>query len=671
MIETPEWAISEVKRIPMENNVHWPLPVDYYELTSSKAQMLARRNALRQYLLDWGSSEKNGIAFAKCVYFFDKEYLWPDPDNGFFPQFYDQKPVEGAPFHLYMQSIYWQYPWSVTVAPRGSTKSNQIKKRTLMRMIAERGYSAVYATATEKLARSAGGALRKQFFLNSRIRDDWDTAYGDRLIPPMRGELTISTEEINLYNGSVCFASSANARQRGRRPIDYQFDDPEYDPDSESTNMEALRMKLEDTIFKIIGPMMLRPGAKLTWTGTFLTPQHLLWSAMDEEPDQHGIMRPRDARFSKWKRFIIKAAKEDEAGNPVKSNWPHMWPLDEDQRAELKLHKQTYTIKDIKERLGEPVWQAEMQANPGAVKGSYYPFNRANQDCEDRFGYRLSGVDEYTFTEPLKTQATIKWYRKQGDMFVPVEFGLAELVEQCRTFITADTAYSSSDTSDWKVGHVMLWTPDRELFSLDMFDTHRDETYFCEELFRLADRWKSWAIFPELSNTQVSLTKTLQQQAADELPKSMGMTHIPAIMPLHVGRQSKQSRQASFRVWFDINKIKLPFDRQHNPTYNRLFNQIEGFSPELKDGGLKNDDHLDTLEMAQRTIKVSTSALQRFSRPEEGFDPLDQIRRGNDTDPRTGVSYSSLINPSQYSTAELLEAAYARIKEPSNHESRA
>jgi hypothetical protein len=670
-MQTPEWAVSIIKRISPEGNPLWPLPPDYNDL-SAHGQNQARVNACRQYLLDWGSMAANGAVFADCVEFFDKLYLWPDVENGHFPQFYDQAPLPGADFHKYMQETYWNYTWQSIVAPRGGTKSMQIRKRILLRMTAERGFSNVYATSTDKLAKIAGSAVRRQFLMNDRLLRDWANVYDEgngRLAPTPRGAIPISTEQVELFNGSVSFFASAGSRQRGRRPIVYEFDDPEYDPESESTNMEAMREGLSDTIFRVIGPMMTRPGAKLVWTGTFLSAQHLLWAAMDEERQPDGTTRPRDKRFLEWKRSIIKAAQEDSNGEPSRSNWPHMWPINEKERNELNLSIGTVTIPMLRKRFGEEVWQAEFQANPGAVKGSYFPFNRASDETKDRFGYTMSHTDEYTFTDPARTKAVLHWNRWEGDSYTPVEFPLAELIQQCRPIITADTAYSDSDHSDWKVAHVLLWTPQKEVFSLDLFDTHNDENYLVKVLFDLANRWKAWGIFPETTNTQRTLAKSLQQYVVDRLPHQMGCTHIPAVMPLHVGRESKQTRQASFRVWFDLNKVKLPFDRMHSPAYNRLYNQIEGFTPQLRDGGLRHDDHLDTLEMAQRTIKVSTDQLKRaMPENDKGIDVLGLLKAGHSTDPKTGLPLSSFFDPNLYTMDQLLEAVEGR-KHPKKNES--
>jgi len=659
---TPDWAQSEVKKIDPEGNPLWPLPADFNEL-SSPSQRLARVNGCRQYLLDWGSPDRNANVFADCVEFFDRMYLLPIPEIDHFPGFYDLPPVPGAPFHRFMQYAYWRYGWQALVAPRGGTKSMQIRKRIMLRMTAERGFSCVYATATDTLAKITGTMLRKQFMRNKLLLEDWNDVYPDgsgRLAPKPRGDLPISTEIIELYNNSVCFFASANSRQRGRRPIVYELDDPEYDPESETTNMEGMRNRLEETILKIIGPMMTRSSSKYVWTGTFLSAQHLLWSAMDEEKLPDGTTTPRDKRFRAWKRFIIKAAQEDpQTGEPSRSNWPHMWPLSNKEKVELKLPEDTVTIPELRARFGEPVWQAEFQANPGAISGSYYPFNRTESECEQRFGYKILSADEYTFSEPFKSQSIVRWHKWRDGECLPVEFPLSELVQQCRPFITVDTAYSESATSDWKVAHVMMWTPDKELFSLDIHDTRRDETYLAQLLFELGNRWNAWAIFPEVTNTQRSLARTLQQRVVDRLPQQMGIGHVPAIMPLHTGRESKQSRLASFRVWFDLNKVKLPFDRMHSPVYNRLFNQLEGFSPELKDGGLRHDDHLDTLEMAQRTVKVSADKLERMLTEHNDRDPMELLKHGQTHDDKTGVAIASIINPFDYPLSDLMEAAYA------------
>ena len=646
-----------VRRIPRDSGL-WPLPADYFELANAEAQRRARVNACRQYLLDWGSPDENANVFAACVSYFDREYLWPDPDNDFYPNFYDQPPLPEAPFHYFMQRAYWKSTFMVMVAPRGGTKTMQILKRTLLRAVAERGFSCVYATSTHSLARTRGALLRTQFRMNPRITSDWEPEYGGRLAPTSRGELTFNAEHMSLYNGSVVVCCSAFSRQRGRRPITYEFDDPEYDPSSKNTDLQARRDELADVLFSVICPMMTRPGSRLPWTGTFISPQHLLWSAVDADTTKDGRRVPADPRFAEWSRYVIKAAQEDDRGNLVRSNWPHMWPLDHDELRALDLPESTFTLARIRRMLGEPVFQAEMQANPGVIHGSYFPVNRASDETHDLFGYTIEDEDEHTYTDPTRTRAVVRWNRWEGNHPVPMSFPLSDLVNQCRTFITVDTAYSTSKSADWKVAHVLLWTPQKEMFSLDLYDTHEEEFVFAQSVLRLADRWRSVVVYPEVTNTQQSLYKTLLQYAQDNVLVDQGVTHVPGVRPLHTGRESKTSRIASLRVWFDLRKIHLPFFRAHTPAYTRLFDQLEGFSPEVKEGGLRHDDHLDTLEMAQRTAKISTDRLQEAASDPGATDPLDRIRSGELINPRTGIPWAAYMDPSKIPTSELIEAAY-------------
>lgn len=304
------------------------LPRDYAALTTD-GQRLARVNAVRQHLVP-GPLPERADRFVRALHFFDAYYLQPeviDGDKVWDSYFYDL-PLPSPPLHDLMSRSLIMYRTSLEVGPRGFAKTKLTAKECLVQMLAEPTFQITYGTSTNDLTELFGDSVKFQVESNERINDDFGPEYGGYL-KPHKGQGAWGMTNFKLTNRSGLFCTSAESRQRGLRPRVYYLDDPEWDP-KQSTSMEVLRLGCENLIFRQALPMVMRAGARLAWRGTFVSKQHYLWQAAQV----NGEGKPLDDRFGVWFRLIIPLVLVSPDGTQ-RSAWPHMWPIDDAERARL------------------------------------------------------------------------------------------------------------------------------------------------------------------------------------------------------------------------------------------------------------------------------------------------------------------------------------------------
>jgi hypothetical protein len=133
----------------------------------------------------------------------------------------------------------------------------------------------------------------------------------------------------------------------------------------------------------------------------------------------------------------------------------------------------------------------------------------------------------------------------------------------------------------------------------------------------MADRWLCPTIWPELIDDGKLLAEQLKSQVATRARDELGVEHMPTIRGFNPGLVDKTSKIGGLTLRFEYGKIKLPFANRNTPHWRHLFEQIEGFNPDVEDGGLQNDDHLDTVSMSQFVIKGRPSKRgEEKSQPE-------------------------------------------------------
>lgn len=633
-----------VKRIAgkEEGNSLYPLPPDYYDL-SAKGQRLARVNGLRQWLLHnekgMEAKQRKAKAFVAAYRLFDSYYLRPEYDESggivFDPLFYDFPPAPPPLFRYELLAANVIYKSVVSVAPRGSTKSMTLAMKMMLQMLTRPAYSFFYATATNDLAESMGERIKFQLYENERIQDDWTPEY-ERL-KPRRGEAAMGNAKFFLGNRSSFRATSAESKQRGGRPIEYVLDDPEHDA-RKSTSMEQIRDWMKVLLFSIITPMLQRSGAKLIWTGTYVSRRHYLHHAMEVNevvlPDGSVRWESTDDRFDGWFRMEIPAAVEDPTTGKRKSCWPHMWPVDAEERDRLNLPEDQPTLETMERDMGTPVFMSEMMARPGEGGAAYFP---ALDKVRNGWWVEPATVDPAFTDRPFQSQAEICWCSFPSETVKRMP--LSEFLGQCYTFMTVDHAYTENPSSDSKVATVIAYGFNNERFILDMFSSGDDPTkcpkhLFTKKIFDLASKWRVVSIHPELIRSGHSLAKELIDIISTNSIDIAGTEYMPTVAGFNPGMTEKVDKIASLWDGFNYGKIKLPFDGERPKRvhpWNRLVDQVEGFTPYAEDGGLGKDDEIDTLAMM--TYVLRTPAPKKVVQTDkETAAPIELVRNGQLTD---------------------------------------
>jgi phage terminase large subunit-like protein len=628
-----------VKRIQSkaEGNELYPLPADYETLTPD-GQREARVNACRQWLVPTDDPEEKADRFAASLLFFESWYLWPDPDDEFDPMFYDDKPVVTPKGHVAIYREWAKNSASLVIAPRGYAKSNCIRKSIIMQMLTRPQFSFIYATSTNDNAKHSGQIIKSQFIENERIVNDFSPEFPDGRIAPKRGEASFGIEMMYLKNGSWFRAISAESRQRGGRPRCYVLDDPEYDPKA-STSMAILRQYMDTLLFKVVAPMLTRPDTSVRWLATFVSRRHFAWYAMETEETKKGHVA-RDPRFSHWTRMVIQAAYETPDLKTV-SCWPEMWPVDRATKAKDPELKSRISLEEIKDRIGSANFLAEYMARPGESDDAFFPLLK-----REKHGWWFEEVDPLLETAPYASEALVCW---GVDNRIP----LHEFLREATLFIACDTSFTDTPDSDFKVATLMACTPENELFVLDMWAGQTNENELVKAAFKMADRWRVKTIHPEVIKEGISLYNNMEAIVRQRAKEMVGISHLPKIVPFRPGLTRKEAKIAALQFRFEHGLIKMPLHKRLDRPWRELFDQIEQFNPDAKDGGLAKDDHLDTVSMSNLILRGRT--VRSFVEPEDDRTPIQRITDGEYLDGE-GIPWMSRVDFGSVAVSEILNA---------------
>ena len=624
--------------IPQDNNPLYPLPTDYLEL-GIEGQRKARINACRLWTVTDKTQKETSEAFAAGLRFFDLYYLHADADADFEPLFYDDTPLETPTFHYDILKQWASSPRNICIAPRGSAKSYLVRKACLLRMITRPMYSILYATSTNDNARGTGQALKDQFQHNQRLHDDWNPEFPDNRMVPKRGEAPFGTEMMQLRNGSWLRAISAESRQRGGRPRRYVLDDPEYDPKA-ATSMTLIRQYMDDLLFKVVLPMVMRAGCGVDWLATFVSRRHYAWHALQTEENKLGDTVASDPRFNLWSRMIVRVAYEEDDGSVV-SCWPDMWPATREiKNANPKL-KDRVSLEEIREIIGTPNFLAEYMARPGEGIGTYFP-----PLSKERHGWWYENVDNLLQDDPYSSNTLMCWF--SGDNIVRKR--MCELLRENRLFMTVDTSYTATSDSDFKVACVMCINSENELFVLDLWSAQCREDELVKQTMRLADYWRVPTIHPEAIKQGLGLYNTLDSLVKTRSRDMMNVEYLPGIKKLNPGMIEKTTKIASLSLRFEHDKVKIPLWKNES-CFRRLKDQIEQFNPDARDGGLQHDDELDCVCMSQFVIKGRLSKVIKVNLPNKT--PLERMKDGELVNEELGTYLAHSIDWNKISASDI------------------
>lgn len=637
----------EIKLIPttaMGNPLH-PLPPDYLEL-SQEGQRQARINACRQWQIPVSqrfSPQAKAESAVASLKFLDMYYLRDDEADNFRAGFYDEEPAQNALFHEDISRNLILHQKVVCAAPRGSAKSTHARKETLLRLLTRNQFSVTYATSTNRLAKRCGDVLAVQFRYNKRIISDFGPECPSGRITPKRGENRFSSEFIQLGNLSTFFATSGESRNRGDRPLMFVLDDVEYDPDSK-VGFDTLREGMEELLFRIVIPMM-RQSTSLLWTGTKISRRHFLFSAFQTRSDSIDRVALQDPRFESWHQMNIRAEYPDPT-EPTKrvSVWPAYWSLE--------------WLDKRKAEIGPSNYLSEYMNEPGMADANYFIL-------DERHRWWFENPDGSEMLHPAGSRTLLCWTRAGSVHKVP----LNQFLLDARTFITVDSSYTNTPTSDYKAAALMACTSKNELFVLDCWANRCAEPELIRQVLEMSFRWRCAPIYVETVKETFGVYNTLKHVLDTKLEGIM-QTHgfKPYVRPLRPGPQKKENRIAAMHFRFGDPSdptsgglIKFPTDWRTKPVWSMLFRQIEDFNPDADAGGLANDDLLDVVAAHQ----IALPGLPTTKPTELPPKTLQQrILEGELVDSRTGMPLISFMNFNEL-PGDFIQSMLTRHREPS------
>lgn len=646
-----------VKVIDATNNPHYPLPADYHEL-SVDGQRQARCNAARQWTLP-GTSAQLADRLVASTWFFDTYYLHPDPESDFDPMFYDMAPLETPSFHWDLSRMWATNRCNVAMAPRGSAKSTHCRKDMIMRL-ATAPYSFVYATSTHDNSKHTGQLIKDQCYENERIQDDFGVELGTGSLRPAHGSRPRGTEYFYLENGSWLRCVSAESRLRGLRPRRFRLDDPEYD-EKASTSMQKIRDYMERLLFKIAMQMVLRARCGIDWVGTFVSKRHYLWHALQTTKGPLGELRAVDPRFDLWARMFIRAARVNEETGLIESVWPDMWPTTIAEKNRLGKHE-SVSLEEMPAIMGTATFNGEMLGRPGDTEEQFFKLDTSPQG---RHAWWLEQVDA-AYTHDRWNSTALMCWQGPGGLLRKVPMG--EFLRNSRLFACVDTAYTEKTTSDRRALSLMALSSDNYLFVLDQWSDRKGDAVLVNTTFEMCQTWRCPLVCIEVVKESFKIYKRFESAVQTRLTTEIGLNFTPALRALRPGTMSKTDKISTLDVRFEHALIKLPlFARYEKPWWTRMFDQIEGFNPEVDDGGLEKDDELDTVSMSLFVVKGKLLRVAAAGGDLPVLDPIEEMSKGNYTMPG-GAAYGmglSLNDLDPETMGTLLRMADERLKESS------
>jgi hypothetical protein len=439
------------------------------------------------------------------------------------------------------------------------------------------------------------------------------------------------------------------SRLRGGRPRVFDLDDPEYD-ERASTSMETIRGNMKRLLFNKALPMVMRRKSRIRWTATFVSRRHYAWHAMDVD----GEGNAKDPRFNHWDRLHIDSEYRDATGRR-RSCWPEMWPATIAEKEEMArvdpTIREAESLEEIEARLGTPTYLGEYRGQPGASDDLFFPLL-----TEEKHGYWFEEVDHLLESKPVESETLICYWTEGTPGRAEVRrVPLSTFVRETRRFITVDTSYTHGPDSDSKVANCMAVTSRNELFVLDLWSGQVPQPDLILATLVMADRWLASGVHVEAIREGIAVLHELESAVFSRAREMFGgVRHLPAIRKFNPGMMAKEAKISMLGPRFRHGLIKFPLRRAGDHPWRNLLDQIAGFNPHAKDGGLGHDDELDTLASSAFVIRgrVAESEPEVPTGPETA---IEQIAEGNRIDPM-GMPYAFRLDLSKVSVADLLGA---------------
>jgi hypothetical protein len=553
IISDPYSYIQEQRK----NQQWWPLPADYDTLTVD-GQKKARLATL--------SNQKRPIDLVAAWDLFRRLYLLTTPRGAFYHDYYPS-----PPFHYEALYDCGSYHLNVMAAPRGSAKSTVIgTELPLLLLLTRPYYRLILSLATDKMIEARFDRIMNQFAENEAIIDDFGQ------MKPKRGDAIYNRHHLQLNNGSMMQGFSVTGRKRGARPDMLIFDDPEYDPETDSDeSTDILKEKFESLLFKQIIPM-LEKNSSIFWIGTMIGRRSFLYHATASE----------DKRFDYWNRKVFQSVQMDPNDATKKLVlWDGKWDLK--------------TLESRRAQIGESAWMSEYQNDPTSSQ------ERVLRIDEKKNEYIVPDYTDPVHTElPLESGATVFYhdYDPEKRVWIPKEQKASELYDGLFRIITFDPAKGLGAHSDYSSIMVTGFDSRNCLWILDHWMGRAQELVLLNHIYKLGMKWKPKVVGIESIAMQISIVDSMNTLLDER--KSEGW--MPQVVPVdYTSDRSARRRKKADRIttleWrFPAGKIKLPHHLSEKWPVKELYNQIRDFTYDMM--LLRFDDAIDSVAMTNYIV---------------------------------------------------------------------
>jgi hypothetical protein len=533
--------------------------------------------------------------------FFRRTYLFTQPSGSW----YGDDLVESPDFHYQLVHSSEAHDFNVWACPRGYGKSTVIDEMVLLTAVTQPGYPQAICLASDRLVSGRVSKYMEQLADNQELVED----FGDMRPANRTGYQKWNSSMLHLNNGARIVVFPVGGRKRGinPRPRRIFLDDPEFDA-SHSTDLELLRKQFETLLFRVLFPMGQK-GTKFFWTGTMITKQSSLWTAISGE----------DTRFRLWNRRVVDVDYTDEEGT-LRSSWEEMNSVEDLERLE--------------ELMGSGAYGAEYRNKPGEGMDSTFVIDSEFNSYEIRGDIGPSPYDseaEVIWTAPSRE-------RPDGEQ---QKTPLRDLLRQMYVILTMDYAPTISETSDYSAVMVLgFQRPMDVLWVLDGFVGKVREEQLVAQVYRLGSLWKARVVGVEAVGMQNRLVEVVDSFL---MVRAGDGKWYPRVVPVkYPPSHDKSSRIMGMRWRFPTGRIKLPlYRRSSDQAMRMLTQQISDFQGDLLNGNLRHDDAIDALAMYQYTVR---SRMIHALQNEPTKTLVDQLSEGALVDEASGLPLLSGLN---------------------------
>jgi hypothetical protein len=532
-----------------QGNPWYPLPPDYGEL-SKEGQKQARLATLRR--------QSTPMELVAAWDLFRRLYLMTTEPGFFYHNF-----APSPPFHYEAIHDLGAFARNLLAAPRGSAKSVLLGTEVPLFLLLTRPYfRIVLSLATDKMIEARFDRIMKQITDNPMVVDDFGVQQ------PVRGKGIWNRHHIQLNNGSMMEGFSVTGRKRGARPDLFLLDDPEYDPESETTG-QMMKEKFETFLFKQVIPM-LEHGSGIFWIGTMISRRSFLYHAAYNQ----------DPRFQFWNIKVLPALRTNRE-DPAKMSvlWEGKWSQEILEARRLEIGDTAFQS----EYLNSPTSDEDRTLAVDNIKNEYQALDADGQPPL---------VSKVPIHYHVLDKETLEWKEK----VTPA----GELYSKMFRIITMDPARGMNQHSDYTCIAVLGFDSNNCLWVLDMWMGRAPESTLLSQMYKLGVKWAPRIVGIESVSMQIQIVDSAQTYLQGRAEGGW----MPRVMPISYakgkGPMGKSDRIATLEWRFDAGKIKYPKHLANQWPFTALYSQTRDFTYDL--ALLPFDDAIDAVAMGHYVV---------------------------------------------------------------------